>query len=158
VATKPGAGGPVNAAFFADLVRCETRLYNAFNDELRARHGIVTSQYEFLRYLRDHGEPRVADLAAEFAVGVGAVSKSMDRLEGRGWVTRLPNPNDRRSAILALTGAGRAVADAADATFEARLGEILGAALSPEQVTAAARALAALRAALEGESLGMPTG
>jgi MarR family transcriptional regulator, multiple antibiotic resistance protein MarR len=73
-------------------------------------------------------------------------------------VTRLPNPNDRRSAILALTGAGRAVADAADATFEARPGEILGAALSPEQVTAAARALAALRAALEGESLGMPTG
>jgi len=37
-----------DGAFFADLVQCETRLYNQFNDELRAEHGIVSSQFEFL--------------------------------------------------------------------------------------------------------------
>jgi MarR family transcriptional regulator, multiple antibiotic resistance protein MarR len=100
----------------------------------------------------------VADLAAEFAVGVGAVSKSIDRMESRGWVTREPNPNDRRSAILALTEEGRAIADAADATFETRLAQIIAAAASPEQVTAAADVLAALRAALERDNLGTPTG
>jgi MarR family multiple antibiotic resistance transcriptional regulator len=36
-------------SFFADLVRCETRLYNALNVRLRERHGIVTSQFESLR-------------------------------------------------------------------------------------------------------------
>ncbi len=144
--------------FFADLVRCETRLYNAFNDELRHAHGIVTSQFEFLRYLRDHATPRVADLAAEFAVGVGAVSKSIDRMESRGWVTRLPNPDDRRSTVLALTDQGRALADAADATFQVRLDQIIASAATRAQLAAAAHVLAALRAVLERENLGLPAG
>src|SRR5947208_11404749 len=92
--------------FFADLVRCETRLYNALNDRLRERHGIVTSQFESLRHLRDHPGARVADLAAEFAAGIGAVSKGTDRLERNGWVARRPNPADRRSSLLVLTEAG----------------------------------------------------
>lgn len=70
--------------FFADLVRCETRLYNTLNDGLREAHGIVTSQFEFLRFLREHPGSRVADLAAEFAIGAGATSKGVDRLEKRG--------------------------------------------------------------------------
>ena len=144
--------------FFADLVRCETRLYNAFNDELREAHGIVTSQLESLLYLRDHSEPRVADLAAEFAAGVGAISKGIDRLEQRGWVVRIPNPNDRRSALLALTDEGRALVNAADATFQTRIRQILDSIGTPEQVTAAAQVLAALRATLEHENLGTPTG
>lgn len=158
MATKPGSAASVNGQFFADLVRSETRLYNAFNDELRAAHGIVTSQFEFLRHLRDHSGSRVADLAAEFAVGVGAVSKSIDRLAQRGLVARRPNPDDRRSAVLELTTAGLALADAADATFRTRLGQILAAAATPEQVNAAAQLLAALRAALERDDLGTPTG
>lgn len=143
---------------FADLVRCETRLYNALDDELRERHGIVTSQFEFLLYLRVHPQPRVADLATEFAVGVGAVSKSIDRLEQRGLVTRRPNPNDRRSTILALTEEGRGLIDAARITFEARLDQIFGVGCAPEQIVAAAAVLAALRATLERENLGTPTG
>src|ERR1700761_1799910 len=106
--------GPIDLpGFFADLVRCETRLYNALNDRLRERHGIVTSQFEFLRYLRDHPGARVADVAAEFAIGIGATSKGADRLERNGWVTRQPNPSDRRSSLLALTSDGRRLADAA---------------------------------------------
>jgi DNA-binding MarR family transcriptional regulator len=145
-------------AFFADLVRCETRLYNQFNDELRAAHGIVTSQYEFLRYIRDHERARATDLAAEFVVGVGAVSKAVDRLEARGLVTRLPNPANRRSTILALTDEGRALSDAADTTFQGRLEEILADAAPPERITASASVLALLRSALEREGLGTPTG
>jgi len=153
-----GSEGSLSMRFFGDLVRCETRLYNAFNDELRAAHGIVTSQFEFLRYLRDHEGARVADLAAEFAVGVGAVSKSMDRLEKRGWVARRPNPEDRRSAILVLTDDGRVLADAAERTFQARLEQILAGAVTPAQLAGAAETLAALRAGLERDNLGTPTG
>jgi DNA-binding MarR family transcriptional regulator len=158
VATKSHDAASVNVAFFADLVRCETRLYNQFNDELRASHGMVTSQYEFLLYVRDHELPRAADIAAEFAIGVGAVSKAVDRLEGRGWLTRVPNPGDRRSTILALTGDGRAAIDAADATFQTRLAEILGDAVTREQISAAASVLALLRSSLERNGLGTPTG
>jgi MarR family transcriptional regulator, multiple antibiotic resistance protein MarR len=144
--------------FFADLVRCETRLYNDLNDRLRERHGIVTSQFEFLRYLRDHPGSRVADIAAEFAIGVGATSKATDRLESRGWVVRQPNPSDRRSSLLALTDDGVRLADAAEGTFTRRLAELFAAAPAASPITAAARTLAELRAALEHDQVGMPTG
>ncbi|MFD7905478.1 MarR family winged helix-turn-helix transcriptional regulator [Kitasatospora sp. NPDC059747] len=144
--------------FFADLVRCETRLYNALNDRLRARHGIVTSQFEFLRYLRDHPGARVADLATGFAVGIGATSKGVDRLEKQGWVARRPNPSDRRSSLLALTEDGAQLVDAAERTFTAGLAELIGDTLDDASVTAAAQALATLRSALERRQIGMPTG
>jgi DNA-binding MarR family transcriptional regulator len=144
--------------FFADLVRCETRLYNALNDRLRDRHGIVTSQFEALRYLRDHPGARVADLAAEFAIGIGATSKSVDRLEKQGWAVRQPNPADRRSSLLALTDAGTRLVDAAEKTFAEGLAELIGGTLDGSSVSAAARALAALRSGLEREQIGVPTG
>ncbi|MDH6139433.1 MarR family multiple antibiotic resistance transcriptional regulator [Kitasatospora sp. GP30] len=143
---------------FADLVRCETRLYNAVGDRLRERHGIVTSQYEFLGYLRDHPGCRVADLAAEFAIGVGATSKGIDRLEKRGWAARRPNPADRRSSLLALTDDGARLVAEAERTFAEALAELLGGALDAPALAAVAQALAVLRSALERDQVGMPTG
>ncbi|MEW9529159.1 MarR family winged helix-turn-helix transcriptional regulator [Microbispora sp. NPDC049125] len=144
--------------FFADLVRCETRLYNALNDRLRERHGIVTSQFEFLRYLRDHPGSRVADLAAEFAVGVGATSKGIDRLERRGWVLRQPNPSDRRSSLLALTDGGLRLVDAADKTFTDGLAALIGDSFDDLSASSAVRAISKLRSVLERDQIGTPTG
>ncbi|WP_438290360.1 MarR family winged helix-turn-helix transcriptional regulator [Streptomyces sp. HUAS TT7] len=144
--------------FFSDLVRCETRLYNALNDRLRERHGIVTSQFEFLRHLRDHPGSRVADLAAEFAVGIGATSKGVDRLEKQGWVVRQRNPSDRRSSLLALTDEGSELVDAADRTFTERLTELIGGTLDGSRMSPLAQALSELRAVLERDQIGMPTG
>ncbi|MEU3527692.1 MarR family transcriptional regulator [Streptomyces sp. NPDC038707] len=145
-------------SFFADLVRCETRLYNALNDRLRERHGIVTSQFEFLRFLREHPGSRVADLAAEFAIGVGATSKSADRLEKQGWIVRQTNPEDRRSSLLALTDDGSQLLDAAETTFAAGLSELVEGALDQSTTAAAAKALRQLRSALERDRIGTPTG
>lgn len=143
---------------FADLVRCETRLYNALNDRLRERHGIVTSQFEFLRHLRDHPGSRVADLAAEFAIGIGATSKGADRLEKLEWVVRQPNPSDRRSSLLALTDAGSRLVDAAEQTFTETLAELVGGTLDRSEVAGVAQALAKLRSVLEAGQIGAPTG
>ena len=152
------AAAPDLGVLFGDLVRCETRLYNGLNDWLRERHGIVTSQYESLRYLRRHPGCRVADLAAEFAIGIGATSKAVDRLERNGWVVRQPNPDDRRSSLLVLTDDGARLIDVAQQTFTERVTELVGGALDASQVTAAARALSLLRGALEREQVGTPTG
>ncbi|WP_381562124.1 MarR family winged helix-turn-helix transcriptional regulator [Streptomyces eurythermus] len=144
--------------FFDDLVRCETRLYNALNDRLRERHGIVTSQFEFLRFLRDHPGARVADLAAEFAIGVGATSKSADRLEKQGWITRQPNPSDRRSSLLALTDDGSRLLAAAEKTFTEGLAALIADTLDDASGAAAVRAMSKLRSALERNRVGTPTG
>ncbi|MFE9424775.1 MarR family winged helix-turn-helix transcriptional regulator [Kitasatospora sp. NPDC006697] len=143
---------------FADLVRCETRLYNAIGDRLREQHGIVASQYEFLAYLRDHPGCRVADIAAEFAIGVGATSKGIDRLEQRGWAARRPNPADRRSSLLELTEEGAGLAAEAERTFREGLAELFGGTLDAGAVAAVAGAMATLRAALERGQVGTPAG
>jgi MarR family transcriptional regulator, multiple antibiotic resistance protein MarR len=146
------------AGFFDDLVRCETRLYNAIGEELRVEHGIAAAQFEFLRYLRDHPRSRVADVAATFAAGIGAISKMTDRLEARGWVARLPNPADGRSSLISLTASGAALAAEAERTFNDRLAELIAPAISADQVDAARTAIAALRRALEHARVGLPTG
>lgn len=143
---------------FADLVRCETRLYNAVNDRLRERHGIVASQFESLRFLRDHPGARVADLAAEFAAGIGAISKGVDRLVARGWVVREPHPSDRRSSVLALTADGAELVAAAEESFAQRLTELFGAVASEASLPAVAHTLARLRGVLERDRIGVPAG
>ncbi len=138
-------------------VHCETRLYNAVGEKLRGEHGIVTAQFEIMRYLRDHPRSRVGEVAAAFAAGIGAISKGVDRLEARGWVTRLPNPADGRSSLISLTASGAALVLEAERTFNNRLDELL-APIGPDEVGAARTTLAALRRALEHARAGLPAG
>ncbi|MFC9926305.1 MarR family winged helix-turn-helix transcriptional regulator [Streptomyces sp. NPDC127190] len=158
MASKSSGGRMDLPGFFDDLVRCETRLYNALNDRLRERHGIVTSQFEFLRFLRDHPGSRVADLAAAFAIGIGATSKGIDRQEKNGWVVRRTNPADRRSSLLDLTDDGLRLVEAAEATFTEALAELTAGILGGPSGPAAVQVLAELRAVLERDRIGLPTG
>ena len=152
------AAASVRGRFFDDLVRCETRLYNAVGERLRAEHGIVASQFEMLRHLREHPGARVAELAGTFAAGIGAISKGVDRLAACGWVTREPNPADGRSSLIHLTGDGRALVAEAEQTFDRVLADLVGAGLGSDQLAAGASALAGLRRALEEANAGVPTG
>lgn len=155
---KSGAEAVDLPTLFSDLVRCETRLYNALNDRLREEHGLLTSQFESLRYLRDHPGSRVGDLANEFAAGVGAMSKGVDRLEKQGWVARQPNPTDRRSSLLALTDDGLRLLEAAERTFSRQLTELLGATISDSSLSTLAQTFSRLRGLLERERIGLPAG
>ncbi|WP_116205741.1 MarR family winged helix-turn-helix transcriptional regulator [Amycolatopsis circi] len=151
-------GTSANEQLFDHLVRCETRIYNALGERLKAEHGIVASQFEFLRYLGRHPQSRVADMAVNFAIGIGATSKGIDRLEARGWVRRVPNPEDRRSSLVELTSSGRELAGAAEETFRAQLEVLIGSVVGEEQVETVISVLAVLREALEERNVGLPAG
>ena len=143
---------------FTDLVRVETRLYNAVAERVKAAGGVGAGNFELLRHVRDHPGARVGDLAAAFAIGVGSTSKIADRLEKEGWLERRPNPANRRSSLLVLTAAGEAVVSRAEPVWQAAIREVLGGAVSPDELTALARTLGALLADLEQRNLGLPTG
>jgi MarR family multiple antibiotic resistance transcriptional regulator len=143
---------------FTDLVRAETRLYNAVADRVRIQAGIGAGHFELLRYVRDHPGARVADVAAAFALGVGTTSKLVDRQEKEGWLERRPNPANRRSSLLALTPAGESVLSRAEPAWQAALQELLGGALTAAELAALAQALAILRTDLEQRRLGLPAG
>jgi MarR family transcriptional regulator, multiple antibiotic resistance protein MarR len=143
---------------FTDLVRVETRLYNAVTERLKAVEGIGAGHFELLRYVRDHSDARVADLASAFAIGVGTTSKIVDRLEKEGWLERRPNPANRRSSLLALTPVGESVVSRAEPAWQAAIQDILGRAVTAADLMALSLALAALRSDLERRHLGLPAG
>ncbi|MFG1910086.1 MarR family winged helix-turn-helix transcriptional regulator [Kribbella sp. NPDC048928] len=116
-------------ALFTDLVRLETRLYNALDARLKAEHELPLGQFEFLRFISAHGTTRVFDLAREMAITVGATSKAVDRLESAGRIRRTANPSDRRSSLLELTPVGADILAAATPTVEAELQIWLGSVL-----------------------------
>ncbi len=143
---------------FADLVRVETRLYNAVAERLKSETGTGAGHFELLRHVRDHPGARVADLASAFAIGVGSTSKIVDRMEKEGWLERRPNPANRRSSLLALTAEGESVVSRAEPAWKAAIQEILGGALSSDELKVLASTLDALRSDLERRQLGLPTG
>jgi DNA-binding MarR family transcriptional regulator len=100
----------------------------------------------------------VADLAAEFAIGIGATSKGIDRLEKQAWVIRRTNPSDRRSSLLDLTDDGLQLVEAAEATFTETLAELTAGALGGPSGLAAVQVLSELRSVLERDQIGLPTG
>lgn len=143
---------------FSDLVRVETRLYNAIEQRVKTEAGVGAGHFELLRYVRDHSEARVADLASAFAIGVGTTSKIVDRMENQGWLERRPNPANRRSSLLALTPAGEAVVSRAEPAWHSAIQDLLAGAITADGLVALSLTLGALRSDLERRQLGLPTG
>ncbi|HEY3510059.1 MarR family winged helix-turn-helix transcriptional regulator [Kribbella sp. NPDC051137] len=132
-------------ALFTDLVRLETRLYNALDSRLKAEHELPLGQFEFLRYIASRDTARVFDLAHEMAITVGATSKAVDRLEAAGRIRRTANPSDRRSSLVELTAEGRRALESATPTVEAELQTWVGSVLPAPVLEQLATHLSMLR-------------
>ncbi|MFE2277989.1 MarR family winged helix-turn-helix transcriptional regulator [Streptomyces sp. NPDC059454] len=140
---------------FVDLVRVETRLYNAVNARLRAERGLGLGQFEFLEVIDRVPGCRVLDIVGELAITVGAVSKAVDRLVAAGWCLRVAHPQDRRSSVLRLTPEGEEQLAASRPVVESELAS-LTATVPPDDLARVASTLATLRVALEAGSHGRP--
>jgi DNA-binding MarR family transcriptional regulator len=64
-----------------------------------------------LRLLAEAGPQRSGDIAARLAVEAPHVTRQVQRLEGAGYVERVPDPVDRRAYGVRLTAAGRDAVD-----------------------------------------------
>lgn len=71
--------------------------------------GLTPSQRSVLATLDRCGPVTMSRLAELEAVSRPAATGIASRLEEKGLVERRPNPTDRRSALVALTGPGRTV-------------------------------------------------
>jgi len=138
---------------FDDLVRTETRLYNAIDARLREQHGLALGQYELLQIISRRTDCRVLDIVRTVGITVGAASKAVDRLEAAGWCRRRVNEQDRRSSLLTVTPTGARLLVRARPTFEQERAERLAGVASERALDQTARVLAALRGALERHQL-----
>ena len=71
-----------------------------------AGHDLTFSQYIVIKKLAA-GTASVTDLARAADLNPGAMTRLLDKLEARGLLVRVADPNDRRALHIHLTGAGR---------------------------------------------------
>lgn len=91
----------------ADLV--QLRFRDAFADL-----GMSEGDYGLLAPLRRAGAPyelTPTALARARMMTSGGLTPALDRLEKRGWIERVPNPDDRRGSLVRLTADGLALID-----------------------------------------------
>lgn len=85
-------------------------------DAALAKFGLKLGEFDVLATLRRAGPPfqlNPTELSRTTMLSSGAMTNRLDRLEENGLIRRLPDPNDRRGTIVALTEDGRARVDAA---------------------------------------------
>ena len=76
-----------------------------FNRGLQARQ-ISIAEWVALRHLHDRHDLTQGELAPLLGMTRGAVSKVLDKLESKGWVTNHTKPEDHRVQVLSLTPEG----------------------------------------------------
>src|SRR5450759_5087191 len=116
-----------------------TRLYllqSASFAEVFARFGMSFGEYEVLAALTRSGPPyrlKPGELVGALVLSSGAVTNRIDRVEAAGLVKRLPDPDDRRGTLIALTAKGRSVVGEAVRAHLANEERLLGALSSADR-------------------------
>ncbi|MGZ4590585.1 MAG: MarR family winged helix-turn-helix transcriptional regulator [Actinomycetes bacterium] len=118
-----------------------------------AAHDLEVWEFDVLAALRRAGKPYLLSpgaLVAQTMVTSGTMTNRIDRLEARGFVTRQPDPTDRRGVRVKLTTRGKDCVDSALADLLEREQELL-VALSGRQQEALSGLLRTLVVPFENE-------
>lgn len=91
--------------------------------EMARRVGLSDNEFGALAYVSEVEQPTPKSLVSELGLTTGAVTAMIDRLEAAGLIERHPHPNDRRSTVLALTGAGETVREWIYGTYRRAIAE-----------------------------------
>jgi DNA-binding MarR family transcriptional regulator len=101
------------------------RMFRAVNDEMSGC-GLSLARTKVLLRLRERGPVRQSALAADFGLSPHSITDIVDGLERVGMAERRPDPTDRRAKLVAITDAGQAGLDVANATRQRLLTQIFG--------------------------------
>lgn len=137
-------------AVFGRVSRIHRYLATALREVYR-RHQIDSGEYDVLAALRRSG-PRYrltpTELYRSVMVTSATMTERLDRLERRKLIARRPAARDRRSILVELTAAGRALIDRAHVDLVSTEAGLLDG-LSPGDRATLAKLLAKLAASLE---------
>jgi DNA-binding MarR family transcriptional regulator len=89
-----------------DLVRQHSSAVLRHVAATAKRMGLETSELAALEHLQAAGSMAHKRLGERLSLSPGAITSMIDRLERRGYVERIPNPEDRRSALVRITKSG----------------------------------------------------
>lgn len=105
--------------------------------------GLTPSQLSTLSYVGQSGPVRLGDLAAAERIAPSTLTRVVNVLEERGYLKRMPSPDDARASLVTLTVSGQEALERIRAEGTSLLAEILRT-LPPDQLAALEDALPAL--------------
>lgn len=148
VAMSTRAVGSASEDLGEQLLRVARGLRRAWMVDL-SEHDLSPHEARALRVAAERDPaPRLRELADSLRIAPRSVTDVVDALEGKGYVTREPDPHDRRASVVVVTDAGRAVRAAVHEARRRSVGDQMGA-LSAEQRAALADALTTLEQGLD---------
>jgi DNA-binding MarR family transcriptional regulator len=84
-------------------VRAAQSAVAAVDQAAAERLGVNSTDHRCLDILSQRGPQPASELADALGLSRSAVTAVLDRLEGRRYVRRVPNPEDRRQVVVTLT-------------------------------------------------------
>ena len=132
-------------AAVTSVVRAQQIMMAQVDDVLRPLD-LTFARYELLTLLSFSREGRLplSRIGSRLQVHPASVTNAVDRCEARGWVRRVPHPNDRRTTLAELTETGRALVAEAGIQINREVFERLG--LTPDELRTLIDVLARFRA------------
>lgn len=114
-------------AVVTSIIRVQ-QIYMTRSEDVLRRFGLTFSRYEVLMLLAFSREGRLplGKIGERLQVHAASVTNAIDRLEGQGFVERVPNPRDGRGTLAQITAAGRAIAQQATTAINAEVFSDLG--------------------------------
>ena len=126
--TSPAALGPVrvpadfadefpdgdltSAELYATLIRTGTALSLEVERAMLATFDLPWLMSNALAIIEGADRPLTpGKINARMLVSSATMTSTLDALEYRGWVRRVPNPEDRRSVLIEITEDGRTIVD-----------------------------------------------
>ena len=110
-AEYPGADASCTEAY-ASLVRTGQALLGEIERSVWQTARIPHPAATALAVIDGAGEPLTpSQVSDRVLVASATMTATLDLLEHRGWIRRIPNPADRRSTLIEITPDGRATAD-----------------------------------------------
>jgi DNA-binding MarR family transcriptional regulator len=107
----PGGDATCTEAY-ASLVRTGEALLGEFERHIAATFGISQPVATALAVIDGAGIPLTpSQVSDRVLIASATMTATLDLLERRGWIRRVPNPADRRSVLIEITSEGRATAD-----------------------------------------------
>jgi len=119
-----------------ERIQILARNFNQSMDETMAQYGIDGRSYHTLGRLRKYGPPYQASagqLATDMRISSGAMTNRLDRMEAKGLIRRLPDPDDRRGTIVEPTDLGHSLWDKTVGTQARREAMLSGVLTEPER-------------------------
>jgi DNA-binding MarR family transcriptional regulator len=134
------------------LFESSAGLRRVLEPQLLIDSGLSNQSFDVLvRLVRSPGfRLRMSELASQTTLTPSGLTRSIDRLEESGMVTREACPEDRRGAFAVLTDKGQAVMAEAMPLHVAHLDELLNEVLTPDEEETLASLLRRIRDHIRG--------